>query len=277
MKNLKYKLIISDYDGTLSDKNYINEEVIKAIQDYRKAGGKFALCTGRAIPSTSKFLGINGFNPDAVSFYQGSVIHVNGKPVLNSGIEKETVYDIIKSVRERWNRIFAVYIDDVLYSDSETETAQLYLSFYRQNGGTAVFVPDILEVVKNAKSNLAKFVVLKDPSDPATEVFEFIGQNFGDKVLVNSGASFIIEIVSKKYSKEEASKLIAKELGVSEEETLTIGDSTNDISLLKFGYGVAVASGTEELKMVAKYIAPPIQELPVKCIIEKILKGEDFN
>ena len=70
---------------------------------------------------------------------------------------------------------------------------------------------------------------------------------------------------------------IAKELGVSEDETITIGDSTNDISLLKFGYGMAVASGTEELKKVAKYIAPPIEELPVKCVIEKILKGEDFN
>ena len=276
MNKIKYKLIISDYDGTLSNKNVPSEEVVKAIQEYQKAGGKFALCTGRAVCSTSKFLGVNGFNPDAVSFYQGSVVHVGGKPVLLGGIDKETAYNIISAVNEKWDKIFAVYIDEILYTMSENEIAQRYLHFYRENGGQAVTVSDILDLIKNAKGNLAKLVILKDPNDDATEVFEFIRENFGDKIYVNSGASFIIEIVSKNYSKEESAKLIAKELGVSEGETITIGDSSNDMSLLKFGFPMAVESGSEELKKIAKFIAPPIEELPVKYVIEKILNGEDF-
>ncbi len=276
MKDLKYKLIISDYDGTITDKSVPSEEVIKAIQKYQASGGKFALCTGRAIRATSKFLGLNGFNPDAVSFFQGSVVHVNNKPVLKGGIDKDTVHDIIKTVNEKWDRIFAVYIGDDLYSASENEVANLYLDFYRKAGGNAFLVNNLLDAVNGAKESITKMVILKDPNDDALEVYTFIEENFGDKVYVNSGAPFIIEIVSKKYSKEESARFIAKELGIGEDETITIGDSTNDISLLKFGYGMAVESGSKELKKMAKFIAPPIEELPVKYVIEKILNGEDF-
>ena len=33
MNKIKYKLIISDYDGTLSNKNVPSEEVVKAIRE----------------------------------------------------------------------------------------------------------------------------------------------------------------------------------------------------------------------------------------------------
>ena len=39
--SMKYKLIASDFDNTIYDGEKVSPRVIKAIADYRRAGGKF--------------------------------------------------------------------------------------------------------------------------------------------------------------------------------------------------------------------------------------------
>ena len=50
--NLRYKLIVSDFDGTLRQSGGgISDGNVRAIQEFGAAGGIFALCTGR-MPSS---------------------------------------------------------------------------------------------------------------------------------------------------------------------------------------------------------------------------------
>ena len=63
MNKLKYKLVVSDFDGTLTPSYYnLVDETTEAIKRYREMGGKFALCTGRPVSDTSKILGEGGLN-----------------------------------------------------------------------------------------------------------------------------------------------------------------------------------------------------------------------
>ena len=49
---LHYKLIVSDFDGTLRrTEGGISEGNARAIEEYVRAGGVFALCTGRMMSS----------------------------------------------------------------------------------------------------------------------------------------------------------------------------------------------------------------------------------
>ena len=48
MRKIKYPLIISDFDGTLvREDGRIDEKTKKAIDEYVKNGGVFAISTGR--------------------------------------------------------------------------------------------------------------------------------------------------------------------------------------------------------------------------------------
>ena len=50
MKKINYKLIVSDFDGTLIDDNQqIPQKVVNAINEYVACGGVFAVCTGRML------------------------------------------------------------------------------------------------------------------------------------------------------------------------------------------------------------------------------------
>lgn len=52
MRKINYKLIVSDFDGTLIDDNQkIPQKVRKAISEYVECGGIFAVCTGRMLCS----------------------------------------------------------------------------------------------------------------------------------------------------------------------------------------------------------------------------------
>ena len=277
MNKLKYKLIVSDFDGTLTPSYYnLVDETTEAIKRYREMGGKFALCTGRPVSDTSKILGEGGLECDAVCYSQGAIVHVNGKPVLETGIDKKLAYDIISLVESKWKRKYLVYVDDKMYYTPATPDVVLHVSFFVNNGGTGILVDDVLDCVKAVEGTMTKFVIIKGEGEDVRDITKLILDNFGDKVLVNSGNPWFLEVISNQCTKGTATRLIAEKLGVREDETITIGDSSNDIEMVEFGFGIAVASGVESVKRAATYIAPPVTEKPVKFVIDKVLNGEDF-
>ena len=61
--------------------------------------------------------------------------------------------------------------------------------------------------------------------------------------------------MKKGSSKGEAVKMLAKYLGVSQEEVMCIGDSENDLSMITWaGTGVAMGNAIDSVKEVANYV-----------------------
>ena len=76
-KNMKYKLFISDFDGTLghAPANTIDEEILTAIKEFSNRGGKFVVCSGRNIDSLTNILSSVGLQNTGVAVgIQGSII-----------------------------------------------------------------------------------------------------------------------------------------------------------------------------------------------------------
>ena len=112
---MKYKLIVSDFDGTLGNKNDISSENISAIQKFVKLGGKFAICTGRPYTSIKDIC--EAYNLDVLTAsYQGASIKEarSGKTLLTGGLELESALLVIDAVLKAGESP-AVFIDDVLY------------------------------------------------------------------------------------------------------------------------------------------------------------------
>jgi hydroxymethylpyrimidine pyrophosphatase-like HAD family hydrolase len=137
-------------------------------------------------------------------------------------------------------------------------------------------VNDLSSLILSNGGLSQKLIIAKSPDEDLAEIENYINEKFKGQLIANSGAPTILEIISTAYTKYTASKFIAEMLGVSEDETVTIGDSSNDLTLIEFGLGCAVADGSKELIAEADYVAPPIAQMPVKHIIDKILSDEDL-
>ena len=266
---MKYKLLISDFDGTLapSGSTEIDKDTISAIKEYEKAGGKFVICTGRPFTSLKKITDKYGLNGLAVTI-QGAVIRdiKSGEALIKRGLDTETAISVINEYRKE-NFEHVLYLDDEMYYDKDGYFVELYQSILKVKG---VKVDDLVETVKNSKVPVSKLCVVCEP-EKTTKYEEIFNERFNGKgVIFNSGAKILIEAVNPLYTKGSAVKFLMDYYSLTPKEVMTVGDSTNDVTLVKGEWhGVAVGDGKEMLKKVAKEITVPLKDKPIKYLIEK--------
>ena len=271
---MKYRMIISDYDGTLAPAygKVVQKETIEAIKAYREAGGYFVLCSGRGAASAFDAMEYNNINCDAISAFQGATIKI-GDTITEDGLDGTTVREIVEFVRNIENRDFVTFNNEVLLYDGNGEALNYYVNWSTSyKNKAAVNIP---EYTLSHGGYYGKLLLTKMPDENTDRIVNAIKEKFGDKIVINSGSEILIEMVSATCTKYSACKKIAEHFNVNENEVITVGDTTNDLTLVAFGEGCAVESGTPELKKAAKHIVPAADKQPIKYLIDKILSGED--
>ncbi len=270
MDKLNYKLIISDYDGTLLPTNLIISENTKdAINRYIEAGGVFAVSTGRmlkAILSNVRALGLNGL----VSSYGGATIAdiQTGEYVRNEKMAYQKVLPLIQFLEQLQVRT-NYYCDDNFYTNTPKDDS--FLTLYEQiTGVTGVKIEGTLSqyVIENGIScqKLACLV----PKHCMDEVFNTLCEKFGNEFDVTCSASVLIEIYQKGINKGSTLRYLANHYGIDISKTIAIGDNLNDLPMLvEAGLGVAVGNGVYALKERADFIAPTNDEEGVAYVINK--------
>ena len=98
-------------------------------------------------------------------------------------------------------------------------------------------------------------------------------EDFKDYVDCFISSNQYLEINPKGVNKGEAVKWLCNHLNIKKENTMAIGDSFNDIDMIKnVGFGCATAGANKELKNIANYICEKeFTEGAVKEVIEKFL------
>ena len=116
-------------------------------------------------------------------------------------------------------------------------------------------VKDLDEAFKKYKGEILKGVcVEKEFKDKLKEAKEELIACTTDLEVVSSWDDNF-EIMKKGSSKGEAVQMLAKYLGVSQEEVMCIGDSENDLSMITWaGTGVAMGNAIDSVKDVANYV-----------------------
>lgn len=264
---MKYELFVADFDGTLGvAPGFIEQETVDAIKEFVKKGGKFVICTGRmycSILEICKRYGLDGI----VISYQGAMINEieTGKSIYQSGIDYELAADVAKNLLNEDIQT-VIDIDDVLYYQKRNS----FLDFYEKAVNiVGVFNEDLVKLALAEKKPVQKVGGICEP-DVAKALTEKYQKIYGDKLIVNNGASRLIEIINPACSKGRAVEFIANYYGIPLNKVITVGDSTNDMELVQGEWhGVAVGDARDELKAVAKEITVPYALKPVKVLLEK--------
>lgn len=268
----RYKIIISDFDGTLlSSDGKIGARTKLAINEYVRSGGIFTVCTGRMLTSIlheMRALSVRGL----VAALQGSVIADidSGEIIRESRYETEDALFVLKELVRRELNVH-VYTADALYVNYGGE----YLDFYERTCKIkSVYSDDIVNTVQSRGLEVIKLLVMVDKADRAQLAAE-IEKAIGEKYYVTSGGEYLIEITPVGHTKAAAVKFLSEYYSVEIEDILAIGDNLNDLPMLKAaGFGVAVGNATEELKRQADFVTVKNDDDAVGLIIEKYGLGE---
>lgn len=259
------KLVAIDLDDTLlRDDGSISEFTLDTINAVRKKGVDIIIATGRMY-STAKPIGETiGLSDIPMIIYSGAMVQNcgTGEILYEKLIPGEIVNKIIDiSLKNNW--YIQVYVDDLMHLEQVTEFTNIYMR--DTNLPYKVCGYDF----KSIDAPAAKILAI-DTLENLNKMVEVLQAELGDYVdAVRSKPNFL-EIIAKGSSKGNALTSMAKQKGLDISQTMAIGNSQNDISMLEVaGVSVAVANAEENVKETAKVITASNNEDGVAKVLQK--------
>ena len=249
---MKYKALMLDLDGTTVPffSDVVSPQVKKKIHEAH-AFVTVSIVTGRLLHQVGPImdqLDITG--PCVIN--NGSQLYdpVQKKVTYQLNIPKERIEDITIALQAITPNFV---ISDGLgkeYPASEWSTIDPIVSIYIPPGQSK-------EVIAAIAETMQKF--------PDITTNRMTGNAQGDEC---------IEVVNAKGTKQYGIYEVAKMLKIDTHEIIGVGDSYNDFPLLMAcGLKIAMGNAVQELKNVADFIAPSVQDDGVATIIDKFILG----
>jgi HAD superfamily hydrolase (TIGR01484 family) len=248
---MKYKAIILDVDGTLVtyDYNALPSEKVQKIINKAREHVAVCIATGRSFAFVEPIL-------QALDINYGLAIVNNGAQLID--IETKKSYYSQPMHRDEVEIVISTLMDeDISFFMNCGEDDFLY-----QQGPLP---PSIFNIYSRELFSQKKIrrVIKKLSEYPKISILETSHCNPGLSGFVITHA-----LATKQQGIWEAAKL----LDIKPAEIVGVGDGYNDFPLLMAcGLKVAMGNANEELKGIADYIAPSVENDGVAHVIEKYI------
>ncbi len=268
---MKYKLFVSDFDGTAlrSDKT-VSNKLIDAIKAYRSAGGTFVISSGRmyeSIVAHAHLLGLGEVNMP-ICAQDGGIIKesLSGKEIAVTTMPKADVLAFALDC-ERLGLYYQVYSKDTLFVEKENEFNRKYCMVSK------IAMKEVGKLSDFIASSEVDFVKVLHHGDAEGRLTYFNGRYDGIRFFLSS-ATFL-DGASVYAGKGNALKKLCNYLNINISESVAIGDSMNDISMVEAaGLGAAVLNADGRLKTKAKLIVPSNDDDGVAQLLYKAINDE---
>jgi Cof subfamily protein (haloacid dehalogenase superfamily) len=294
------KLIVSDLDGTLLTRyKTIPKANVDAILAAQAAGIKVALATGRGFETSKQFI-----QPLGLDRYEGFMIVNNGQRVYEAQSLNNVTHGFITPDQSR--QVFAL---------AKASNVQLILD---GESGLAFYSPKELEIYRDVYRLLIRVLPYFRPLLHRIHIFALFGFLRTQKVTILREVDDIVEaydkmglaqmkaqldrceadlkrllnvefevmrvssnwidVAPKGITKITGIRDVMQRLGLHEDEVLVIGDSENDITMLRaFKHSVAMGNASDAIKANARFITKSNRECGVaEAIYTHALKREHF-
>lgn len=267
------KLITIDVDGTLvSPLKRLSKKNVIEIDRARDMGVHIALASGRPFHSMERYIEKLGLMQEG----HFSVCQ-NGSYIVDNGTKKwisgsfQTVQDLI-------------HLDELMEPFNVEVSAMDDVGFYTRHRNPSFYTKasaliNKLDLTRIAYDDLpddthfGRFLVLGSSSS-IKNVLKNLPNELKDNYYAVQTAPFQIEVMNKNANKGIAVRALAKNLGITADEIMSIGNEKNDIPMLEqTGFPVAMANAVDELKPHAKFITKSNLKSGVGYAIEKLTKN----
>lgn len=220
------KIIFFDIDGTIvteTSPSFIPESTVSTIRKTRENGNLTFINTGRTAFNVSKRIKEIGF--DGYLCGCGTYIEYAGEVLLYSTRSRRLSAQTRDIIR-RCNAIPLYERRDTAFFDSESRTCDECERFRQSFAKKGV---DVTQSIDVEEFNFDKFVIWTDDDTDINRLMDFLNNHFS---VIDRGNGFF-EIVPKEFSKATAIEMMLNELAIPYENAFAIGDSTNDLPMLK--------------------------------------------
>lgn len=269
---MNYKMIVLDLDDTLlKNDGTILDCTKEKLQVAQEQGTKVVLASGRPTFAIEKIA-----NELKLKKYGGYIISYNGARIINCASREEmyasniTVSQIHKlyDMSKKAGAYIQTYVGNHIIASEANE----YTDIEKQITGMDIIVATNFK--EYISDDVVKAIVLQHP-DKLKKIEETWKNEIGDSMYMTISKPFFLEFMNKEVDKSKSIERLAKILGISMLEVIAIGDSYNDLSMIKAaGLGVAMDNAVDCVKAAANYTTDDNEHDGVAKVVEKFILGK---
>lgn len=261
------KLICFDIDGTIITEGdqgrIIPESVPKTIAQLQKNGHLCFINTGRAMSEINSQ--ITDLNFDGYICGCGTYIRSHDEVLFSKNIPFSLGNEIIADLNRLHLEWVLEGIQYVYYSDADYET---HIGDFKAE--QAQNVSDTFKTLSPDEQKDIPFdkfcVCIGKNSD-----FDSFYEKYKDKLsFIDRGEGFY-EIMPISCSKASGIAFLEKHYNISHEDTIAIGDSTNDLPMLDYAaYSIAMGNSSKEILSSVDYVTTDILDDGIRHAMEHL-------
>lgn len=265
------KLITIDVDGTLvTPLKRLTKTNITAINKARDAGVHIALASGRPYSGMKALVNKLNLNQEG-----NFTICQNGSYIFDN-LTHQPISGTYQSP------IDLKIIDDLLKDYDVQISAMDHKSFYSRHAKPNIYTKIDAKISKlpleiksyddfSDDKTFGRILIMGRKSE-MDRLYKNMPKELTDNYYAVKTAPFLIEVMNKNTNKGYAISAMAKNLKISQDEIMSIGNERNDIPMLEqAGFAVAMANAVPELKAHADFITKSNMQSGVGYAIEKLL------
>lgn len=244
------KLIFFDIDGTIvteGKERIIPDSVLTTLHSLHQNGHLCFINTGRALAEVDKAIRELPF--DGYVCGCGTYIEYQGEVLLSHTISHEQGNGIIRAM-EACQLEWLLEGTNAIYYHARPYTTRIG-DFQAEH---RLLIPDAFHTVTSEEAinlDFDKFCICLG----ASHQFHRFQKMYQDILtFIDRGHDFY-EVVPKGFSKASGIAFLESHFQISHEDTIAIGDSTNDLPMLEYaGYSIAMADSSKELFDIVDYV-----------------------
>ena len=218
------KIAFSDYDGTLSVPHEgVAAETITAIHDWRSAGNKFGIVTGRDYSLIAMEMRAHNIPVDFYICCNGAAIHhTDGTPLISTPLSREVMKDFFRSEHVR------SYTDGMLFFTPE----HAYTYRLRTDVPSSYLTPlNTIEEALRLKDVVQMGMRFRDREETLA-AFAAIDSDFPNIFTGNMNRQFL-DLNRAGVNKSMGIADFVRHMGWEAYDLFIIGDDRNDLAMIE--------------------------------------------
>lgn len=249
------KLIALDLDGTILHEDMtISPRVRRALAAAMARGIHVTLASGRGYSSMRRWAEELHITVPLITYQGAAVVDVATRQMLYERTFTRALLPDLSAFAREHGLELTVYADGLIYVEDKRSSDAFYEQWF---GLPSRVVPALANAVQ--QDPLKLLIIGAGPDLDA--LHPVIAERFGGRLQIMRSYTYFLEGLALGADKGAALAWVAERLGVRRDETMALGDSGNDIAMVAWaGLGVAMGNAIDEVKRVADYVAPSMDQ-----------------
>lgn len=245
-------LFVSDIDGTLvtPDKR-LTPAALEAAAELKAAGVPFTVVSSRPPRGMRKIVDALGVTLPFAAFNGGAIVDPNDGVISEHRMPASVARKALDLITAHGVKPWAFADDNWFVTDPDGP----HVAHERM---TVSFDPTVVADFEAIVDRIGKVVAPSDDAALLDAVEQALRVAVGSNANVQRSQTYYVDVTHPLANKGDAVKALALHAGVAIENTVVIGDMTNDVDMFRVaGFSIAMGQAPEPVKAAARAVTGP--------------------